>query len=117
MLSNNGNYHADYGFFNLLQAIYTLIQITGGADTTHNHIGLENVPLDLQWLADLVLTSYNYATVIIMLNLLIAIVNSTYSEYASNSEALLLIEKYNIMTQIEKFMTRLELQVRYDECY
>ena len=59
MLSNSGDYHAHYGFYIFLQAIYTLIQFTVGVDTTHNLIGLENVPADLQWLTDILLTAYS----------------------------------------------------------
>jgi nicotinamidase-related amidase len=111
LLSNNGTLAASYSFMNILTAMWTLMQVTVGADPTHNSIDIHNdVAPHLYWLGDLLLTMYYASVVILMINLLIAMISHTYEEYISYNAALLLIEKYNIMHAIERSMEAQEYE-------
>jgi nicotinamidase-related amidase len=111
LLSNNGTLQPGYAFMNLLTAVWTLLQVTVGADPTHNSIDIHShVPAHLYWLADLLLTTYYASVVILMINLLIAMIGHTYEEYISYNSALLLIEKYNIMHAVERSMCAIEYE-------
>ena len=112
LLSNDGNFRAGYGFLHLLKAIWTLIQFTVGVgDTTQDNISIaDNVSVSLQWWADILLTMYFTSVILIMLNLLIALISATYEQYTQYSDAILLMEKYNIMHAMEKAYTDQEMR-------
>lgn len=75
MLTNDGNPSAGYGFWRLILAIWTLIHTTVNASPTNDVIDISLVPPDLQWLFDILLTSYFVIVVLMMMNLLIAMIN------------------------------------------
>jgi len=111
MLSNDGNYEVGHGFMMLLQAVWTLIQDTVDLDATRDNINeQEAYPYYLQWLADILLTTYYVIVIILMLNLLIAMISDTYAAYTEYNNAILLIAKYNIMHAMEKVMWDDELR-------
>jgi hypothetical protein len=58
---------------------------------------VENVPDKLIWVYDLLMTSYGVIATLLMLNLLIAIIGTSYEEYGIDAESLLLLERFNIM--------------------
>ena len=113
LLVDNGDCGTLFGFSNIFQTIWVLVQDTLHPSITPSLqiISLANVSDNLRWAADLLLTAYYASVNIVMLNILIAIINATYSFYteydpASNSynnEAMLLVAKYNILNYIECF--------------
>lgn len=111
MLSNDNNSAAGYGFFMLLKAVWTLIQNTVGVEATHDNINtMDQYPKHLQWLADILLTTYSTSVIILMLNLLIAMISNTYNAYCEYNGAILLMAKYNMMNAMEWVMWPSELK-------
>ena len=111
MLSNDGNPAAGHGFFELLKAVWTLIQNTVGVDSTHDNINSVGAyPNHLQWIADILLTVYSTSVIILMLNLLIAMISNTYNAYCEYNDAILLMAKYNMMHAMEWVMWPQELK-------
>eukprot|EP01038_Epipyxis_sp_PR26KG_P010761 gene10761-14452_t len=110
LLSNDGNPAGYYGFWQLLRAAYTLIQMTVNLSPTRNFILLNEVYISNQWLSDLLLTIYYIIVVILMLNLLIAMISSTYKRYHADNAEILLTEKNNIMDSNEQSMEVVEVE-------
>ena len=117
LLGNTGNYHTDFSFMRFIKTIWTLIQETVNLSASDDQTALLLVPRDMQWLSDIWNTLFYYGVGLIMLNLLIAIINSTYSFYTSyneetqgfNNEAILLIEKFNVMDYVEHHLSQEDL--------
>ena len=113
LLVDNGDCGILVGFSNVFQTIWVLVQDTLHPSITPSLriIDLTNVADNIQWMADFLLTAYYASVNIVMLNILIAIINATYSFYTEyntssntyNNEAMLLIAKYNILNYIECF--------------
>ena len=92
----------DYGFYLFFAGVYDLIQITvnQGLPAASN-FQPSNVPPALLPLYDIVFTTYYLIVVLIFINILIAMINNTYSVYQEYNDALLLLEKYNIMSGMD----------------
>ena len=113
LLADNGDCGSFFGFSSMFKTIWVLVQ-----DTLHPEIpasldisSIDNVNQSLQWANNLLITAYYGSVNIVMLNILIAIINATYSFYTAfndvsntfNNEAVLLIAKYNILQYMECF--------------
>ena len=122
LLGNTGNYHFAFSFRRFFKTLWTLIHETVNNGDPNDQTNLLLVPQDLQWLSDIMNCLFYYGVAYIMLNLLIAIINSTYSFYTSyndkirgyNNEAILLIEKFNVMDYLEHHMSPDELHTYRD---
>lgn len=110
LLTNTGNPDGFYSIKHLVLAIWSLIQTTVETDPTYGAVDITGLNPDLFWLADILLTAFNFCIVIMMLNLLIAMMSSTYEKYNSYNDSLLLMEKYNIMSCMERSMMEEERQ-------
>jgi hypothetical protein len=99
LISNRGSdvYSIEYGFYRFLLTVWTFIKITVGSEYTGDYVDVENVPDKLIWVYDLLMTSYGVIATLLMLNLLIAIIGTSYEEYGIDAESLLLLERFNIM--------------------
>lgn len=123
LLGNTGNYHTHFAFWRFLKTIWSLIQEAVNLPTIDDQTLLTLVPIDLQWLSDIWNTLFYYTGAYVMVNLLIAIINETYAFYTKfneetqgfNNEAILLIEKFNVMDYIEHHLSREELQAYRDK--
>ena len=113
LLGNTGNYHTHFSFMRYLKTLWTLIHETVNLTSPDDQTNLLLVPEDLRWLSDMMNAIFYYSVGIVLLNLLIAIINSTYSFYTSyndkikgyNNEAILLIEKANVMNYFERHLS------------
>jgi nicotinamidase-related amidase len=115
LLTNSGNTSPGYGFLNLLITIFSLIQVTVSMQQNGNYnsqISVANVSPDLVLVFNVVFTSFYIVVVLMFLNLLIAIINSTYGKLIEYDDALLLIEKYNIMSAMQSSMWLNERSLR-----
>eukprot|EP01035_Chromulina_nebulosa_P061494 gene61494-84117_t len=109
LLGNTGNYHTRFSFMRYLKTVWTLVHESISCYVPDDQTALLLVPEDLRWLSDMMNAIFYYCVGIVLLNLLIAIINSTYSFYTSyngkikgyNNEAILLIEKANVMNYYE----------------
>ena len=123
MLGNTGNYHTRFSFWRYIKTLWTLIHETVNNSSPDDQTSLALVPKDLQWLSDIWNTLFYYGVAYVMLNLLIAIINSTYSFYTSyndetkgyNNEAILLMEKFNVMDYLEHHLPPDELHEYRDK--
>ena len=101
-LTMNLDTSSDYGAYIFFSGIYDLIQITVNqglpADSNFQSI---NVPPSLLDLYHVILTSFYIISGLMFINILIAMINNTYSAYTLYNDALLLMEKYNIMSGLE----------------
>jgi hypothetical protein len=61
--------------------------------------------MGMEWTFDFLRTIFSIAVNILMLNLLIAMMSSTYSKYDKNSEQILMMEKYNILCSMDRSRT------------
>jgi Ion transport protein len=105
MLNNLGDPYAGTGFLGLIEAIYMLIKMTvANSNVLPNFDPLDilHVPSDLQPFYDVLLTCFNVIVNLMMLNLLIGMIANTYSDLSGKGDAMLLIEKYNIMKSYER---------------
>jgi len=117
VLSNTGNYHTRIAFWRYIKTIWTLIHATVNTSSPDDQSSLTLVAKDLQWLSDIWSTLFYYVVAYVMLNLLIAIINSTYRFYTTyndetkgfNNEAILLMEKFNVMDYLEQHLSPVEL--------
>ena len=111
-LTNSGDPEAIYGFRALIYCFWGLIQVTVGAGDYINEelncINIENVPDDLQWFYNILITLFYMAVQIMMLNLLIGMIGNTYNEYTGSSKSLLLLEKYNVTCSMERYLGKKE---------
>eukprot|EP01038_Epipyxis_sp_PR26KG_P005581 gene5581-7706_t len=119
IITNSGEPFANYGFQQFFTTLYGLLQITVSLSPTLNNLDVSNTSRNLQWIMEIQRTSFNFIVIIMMINILIAMVNSTYSNYMSNSQAILLIEKCNIMACMERGMSLLsdDVFLEYREKY
>jgi len=119
MIGNDGNNEAYHGFLILIKTMWNLLQKLVAADFTNDVIDVNSsFPSKVIWIADILLTSYNFTVTIILLNLLIALISITFSVYSSIDQSILLIEKYNIMEAMETTMGSVELnqnRLKYSE--
>ena len=103
-----------FGFSRLLEAIVGLIQKTVNISPSSTYpaglITADDVTIDLQWLQDLQITMFYGVVVLVLINLLIAIMNSTFGIYSSVNEAFFLLEKCHIMDYLEIHMSKGELE-------
>ena len=104
MLINGGNPSAYVGFYDLLKSFWVLLKLTfnNNIQSTAADFGLDvsNVPNQDYILFDILYTLF-FFMVMIMINLLIAIMSNTYDKFKKDSQSLLMMEKYNIMTYFE----------------
>ena len=92
----------DYGFYIFFAGIYDLIQITVNQGLpADSNFQSTNVPPSLESLYNVVLTTFYLVVVIMFLNILIAMINNTFSAYKEYNDALLIMEKYNIMCGLD----------------
>jgi hypothetical protein len=104
MLVNDGDPESSYGFYNLMVSFWVLIKLTVNFGEYSFGLDEDHVPMRLLWLFDFLQTFFYIIVVLMMLNLLIAMINSTYSEYMKSKFSLLLMEKYNIMCAMQRSM-------------
>jgi len=99
MISNRGSevYTIEYGFVRFVLTVWTFVKITVGSEYTGDLVDVENVSNEMIWLYDLLMTLYGIIATLLMLNLLIAIIGTSYEEYGTDADSLLLLERYNIM--------------------
>lgn len=97
MLTDDGNPANGAGFYRLIVTLWTLFKLTVGGQDDYNMTSIWDVPVDLRWLFDVVLTLFRVAAVLLMINLLIAIIGNTFGAYTAVAYQILLMEKYNIM--------------------
>lgn len=110
MIGNDGNNQGYHGFLILIKTMWNLIQKLVSASLTNDVVDVNSAfPSKVIWIADILLTTYNFTVVIILLNLLIALISVTFSVYSSIDQSILLIEKYNIMNAMETTMGSIEL--------
>ena len=106
-----------------LKSLYTMIHESISLYIPEDQSNLLLVQEDLRWLSDMMNAIFYYTVGIILLNLLIAIINSTYSFYTSyndkikgyNNEAILLIEKANVMNYFEDQLSSEEIHEYRDK--
>ena len=110
MLDNNGTVQGDYPFWNTARTIWNLIQRVPNMNIYTWIDFIHSVPTKLQWLSSLLLTSFYGFTVLIMLNLLIASTSNSYSHWSQFSEAMVLIERCNIMDLFDQSRTQEDLE-------
>ena len=79
-------------------------------------ITVDNATIDLQWFQDIQINLFYGVVVLLLVNLLIAIMSSTYGEYSSYNVASFLLEKCHIMQYLEFHMTGEELR-EYKKSY
>jgi hypothetical protein len=104
LLTNTGESQTFYGFDHLFRTFFNLIQITMNMQQIGNYepeVQVELVPNDLVWVFNFFFTAYYIIVVLMFLNLLIAMINDTYAKLIVYDDALLLMEKYNIMCSME----------------
>eukprot|EP01038_Epipyxis_sp_PR26KG_P011683 gene11683-15644_t len=101
LLSNDGNPDGYYGIWQLFLAFYTLVQMTANLLPTRNNISIDNVYVSNIWLSDSLITVYYWIVIIILLNLFIAMMSTTYHRYHADNAEILLTEKHNIMDSNE----------------
>ena len=103
MLTNSGNYHFEYGLYHFIFVGYSLLQqsvyVAQWTDT--GNIVIESAPEQTQWLVNLLLTLFFFTVLVLMINLLIGMINLTYSNYCEVRFEGLIIEKYNMLELIE----------------
>ena len=114
MVSNDIS-NISFGFSRLVETLFGLIQKTVNVMPTTIYpagvISVDNVAIDLQWVQDIQIVLF-YGTVnLLLVNLLIAIMSSTYGKYSSFNAAYFLLEKCHIMEYLEMHLTEEELQV------
>lgn len=111
LLANSGESKSSYGFFILLQTVWTLIQQTVQIQNPTHYITQipDDFPPNLAWLADLLVTAYFLIANIMMLNLLIALLGNTYNKITEDNSGVLLIAKFNVMHSFELTMDPDEL--------
>ena len=115
MLENNGTVQGDYPFWNTARTLWALIQKAATMNIFIDTTALSLVPNNLQWLSNLLLTSFYAFCLLIMLNLLIAIINATYSNGSNYNESIFLIEKYNIMDFYDKHLNDDDLKIQREK--
>ena len=104
MLINGGDPSAYVGFFYLLKSFWVLLKLTfnNNIQSTSADFGLDvsAIPQNDYILFDILYTLF-FFMVMIMINLLIAIMSNTFAKFKKDSQSLLMMEKYNIMTYFE----------------
>ena len=96
------------GFKALIYCFWKLIQVTVGCGDMTSELdctSIDNVPYDLQWFFNILMTFFYIIVSIMMLNLLIGMIGNTYNQYAESSKSLLLLEKYNITCSLERYLS------------
>ncbi len=116
MISNKDSdvFFVEYGFIRLLLTMWTFIKITVDAQYIGELVDIANVPPQMNWLFDLLMTTFGFVATLLMLNLLIAIIGTSYDEYDKAADRLLLLERYNIMCSMERTMSAAEVQQRME---
>ena len=104
----------EYGFVRFLYTIWTFLKITVGTEFVGDMVDILNVPPQLRWLFDILMASYGFVASLLMLNLLIAIVGTSYDDFSQAADQLLLLERYNIMCGYERGMTEAEKNDRLE---
>ena len=106
-----------YDFVFILRSLWSLIQVAVNFSPTQDVLNLQNnnFSSNYLWLYEFLLTCYYAVVLILMINLLIALMNSTYERYFTKSYALLLMAKYNIMKSMELSMGIYELNESNDK--
>lgn len=105
LLTNNGDPTIGYNVGHVLYTMYDLIQVTVSLQQNgnfHDELNSTFVPEQLVTIFSFLLTIFYFIVVLMFLNLLIAMINNTYSLYKEFDDATFLIEKYNIMSVIQK---------------
>eukprot|EP01037_Dinobryon_pediforme_P018100 gene18101-18340_t len=115
MLENDGTVEKNYAFWNTARTVWALIQKAVTVNVFIDTTDLTLVPNNLQWLSNLLLTTFYFFEVLIMLNLLIAIINDTYALWSSCDESIFLIEKCNIMDFFDKQLGAEQLMIQREK--
>ena len=115
MLANQGYKTVRDNFFYTWESLLCLVQKAVFLPPFQEHILISHVNLRVQWLANILLTGFYLLAVIVMLNLLIAIITDTHTEYSSYDESIFLIEKYYITDFYEKLLSPEELEKQRDK--
>lgn len=105
LLTNSGDTSFQYNVWHVLYCIYDLIQITVGMQQVgnyHSEVDSSNVPDSLKTYFSILLTVFYFTVSLMFLNLLIAMINSTYNHYTQFDKTAFSIEKYNMMCVWQK---------------
>lgn len=76
----------------------------------------DEIDNDSKYLYEIIVAAYNLSCVLLLLNLLIAMMSTTYSNYVEKAHLILYREKYNIMVNFERSLSkasRKRLQEQY----
>lgn len=111
MLRNEGDESVAYGFLNILETIWSMMQKAVLFVPFEDLTAVRLINVKLQWLSSLLLTAFYAFVVIIMLNLLIAIIDDTYKLFASFDDSIFLIEKYFIMNFFDVLLSPANLEI------
>lgn len=126
ILTVSGDPLSVLGFQAFIYCFWELIQQTVNNNlaimTEYSCTDVNNVSPELLWFYNIVITSFYFVVSIMMLNLLIAMFNNTYTVYSNTSESLLLLEKYNITCSLERYLSgsvkdveRKKFAIEFDE--
>ena len=114
MVANSGDFHADYGFWNFFTTLFSMIQKAVIYQPSFNYpislLNLSLLPISMVWLQDVLITFYYSLVVLVMINLLIAIMSTTYHNYSNFNDAYFIIERFNIMVYLKRSMAFDEYQ-------
>lgn len=105
LLSNTGEFNSTTAAFRLLQGVWDLMHQTVSLGRMYNVIDISLASPDNEWLCDILLTGFNTMVILMMLNLLIAMIGSSYGYYQKSILGLVLIEKYNMMCAAESVVS------------
>jgi nicotinamidase-related amidase len=115
MITNNGNIDVSFGFSRLLETICGLIQKTISISPSDIYpasiVTLDYVSKNLLWVQDILITAYYGVVVLVLVNLLIAIMGTTFGNYSNYNEAYFLMEKYQVIEYLELHMSEDELSL------
>ena len=93
---------ADQALKDFFKGVFDLIQVTVNMGMPAGSIfHSSNVAEELMPLYQFVLTCFYIIVVLMFINILIAMINNTYSAFKSYNDSLLIMEKYNIMCGLD----------------
>ena len=93
------------GFFNLVVTFWVLFKNTVGNGAITWNVSESNVADNDVELFDFIYTMFTLTLNIMFLNLLIALINTTYATYTNLSDGLLVMERYNMLCLMDLPLT------------
>ena len=103
LLVSNGDPNG--GFFNLVVTFWVLFKNTVGNGSITWNVSESNVASNDIELFDFIYTMFTLTLNIMFLNLLIALINTTYATYTNLSDGLLVMERYNMLCLMDLPLT------------